>query len=261
MATDSRTVDSHRNRLLSFPVFFLSDGNFVRMLRDMLPVSSGLFIEISKTRQPCWRRKVENKARKHFSFRFYGGIFESRLEALQLGTPRTEKLCIGNKMDDKCTLCNEPSRATLALPSTESSVYFGAQRTLSSDQPLPPTQTVNSSCCTTRSDMTASSPVSKPAGLPETVRRRTYFEYKKGDATDEHEEDLVKRMRYSDSALPLCVPQLTLNYASAQNCALEPMTLQSLSSSSAAVKDTSAPWPATLPGDAQSCWEVERDYF
>jgi hypothetical protein len=65
-------------------MFFFLDGYFIRTLRDVLPSADGLFIEISRTRQPCWRRKLRNKARKHFSFRFYGGVFESRLEALDV---------------------------------------------------------------------------------------------------------------------------------------------------------------------------------
>lgn len=109
------------------------DGHFVRMLRDMLPVATGLFIEISRTRQPCWRRKVGNRARKHFSFRFYGGIFESRLEALELGWIRVDKGYSGKDTVGSLSSRREISPRSDTLLSSPSLQYYSIPVSSSSE--------------------------------------------------------------------------------------------------------------------------------
>lgn len=51
------------------------------MLRDSLPKSNILFVEVCRSRAPCWRVKV-GESRRHFSFKRYGGLLEGRLRAL-----------------------------------------------------------------------------------------------------------------------------------------------------------------------------------
>lgn len=89
------------------------DGYFIRTLRDILPQADGLFIEISRTRQPCWRRKLSNKARKHFSFRFYGGVFESRLEALEIRCHSNNSLPALNSNSRRGLSLNSPSNESV----------------------------------------------------------------------------------------------------------------------------------------------------
>lgn len=64
-------------------VFFqFADSDFVCWLKTTLPFVVGLSCEISSTRPGCWRKKIGGH-RKHFSFRYYGGIFEARIQALR----------------------------------------------------------------------------------------------------------------------------------------------------------------------------------
>lgn len=118
---------------------FDADGHFVRMLRDMLPLANGLFIEISKTRQPCWRRKLRNKARKHFSFRFYGGIFESRLEALEIGRTNSARLAaMGQQQGNQALPPLNQTPEQHQMMSCPTPGYMLPPAQISSSSPAPP---------------------------------------------------------------------------------------------------------------------------
>ncbi|KAL7067495.1 amine oxidase, flavin-containing family protein [Cryptosporidium serpentis] len=94
------------------------DLTYLRQLRTGLVNGHGLHIELSGRRQGCWRRRKEG-IRKHFSFKQYGGFFESRMIALDLGHLQSKAFSLEYKAipfimtldnDSKCDII--PKRMT-----------------------------------------------------------------------------------------------------------------------------------------------------